>query len=380
MRLSFILCSFTIVVGACDPPQPGKRRGDIIYGEIDEGDPAIVALLKGGAAYCTGTVIAPRVVATAAHCLVQSGAVVLPEAIAIGTRAATPDRTIAVTWAEPHPSWNARYYFGDAALVGLAEDAGVEPVAIRRAPLDEVVGDELRFVGYGVSVEGGQGETGTKMMGAAPLDHVTPEFAIYGQVTCSGDSGGPALAIRDGREELVGITSHGPRYCADLGDSYSTRVDTIAGWIDERLDGHGTCEADRRCTAGCATDPDCRCVADGRCDACDNATDPDCTLARAGAACEGSGSCESGAFCVDGRCALACDPVLSGVCSSEEECAAGTEGEEREVCLPIVVPDTGGCGVAGGGGVIAGLAIGAAIARRRRLQGRARSSAGRDRQ
>src|SRR5258708_32410350 len=41
----------------------------ITNGTVDEGDSAVVALLASGQAYCTGTVVAERLVLTAAHCL-----------------------------------------------------------------------------------------------------------------------------------------------------------------------------------------------------------------------------------------------------------------------------------------------------------------------
>ena len=49
-------------------------------------------------------------------------------------------------------------------------------------------------------------------------------------ITCEGDSGGPALAMYGGAEEIVGITSFGDQGCRTYGAD--TRVDTIVDFVD----------------------------------------------------------------------------------------------------------------------------------------------------
>lgn len=326
---------------ACSDDPPGSKHGGIINGVVDLGDPAVVALLAGDQPFCTGTVIAPGVVVTAAHCVIVDGSIVGPTAVQFGTEADGSGDTIAVEWTEPFPRWGPRLFFGDAALIGLATPTQVTPIPIRRLPIDPEVGSMMRFVGFGFAQVGATGARGTKLEGQAPLEAISPEFLVYGQVTCAGDSGGPALMVNSvGIEELVGLTSHGPATCEDYGDSFSTRVDTVAGWIDARLAvTSASCELDHRCVVGCAADPDCTCVSDGRCDQCADREDPDCALGRIGDHCDGPNSCTPGAFCVDGRCGRACTP---GACPSEESCESG-DGEPRLVCIPAFVPTTEGC-------------------------------------
>ncbi len=321
-----------LLLSACDAAAPAKKPGAIINGHRDEGDPAVVAFLKSdGSPYCTGTVIAPQVVISAAHCIVFDGKVTLPARVAFGTDAHNPTSTIEVTWGEPHPHYGGRTFFNDAALIGLASEAPVAPVAFRHVPLGPNDLDrQLRFVGFGLTEEK---KSGVKLEGATKLRALDPEFLIYGQVTCNGDSGGPAFLDNAGVEELVGMTSHGPLSCEAFGDSYSTRVDSVAQWVEARIQTPcATCQLDGRCMGSCADDPDCGCPSDGVCSMCANRDDPDCSLGSINDSCEGAGSCSPGTFCVDGVCLRACQRERFGSCSTTEFCGYGT-GESRSVCF-----------------------------------------------
>src|SRR5438067_6616761 len=66
----FLLCAIFCLDG-CQPADEAHRTAApaITNGDTDDGDPAVVALRHQGVTICTGTLIAPRVVLTAAHCL-----------------------------------------------------------------------------------------------------------------------------------------------------------------------------------------------------------------------------------------------------------------------------------------------------------------------
>src|SRR5438105_10159591 len=62
------------VLLACDAREapPLESAGQAITGGVeDAGDPAVVALLAGGHVTCSGVLVAPRLVITAGHCLLD---------------------------------------------------------------------------------------------------------------------------------------------------------------------------------------------------------------------------------------------------------------------------------------------------------------------
>src|SRR5262245_66543983 len=55
---------------ACEPPAPPTaHQAPITNAADDDGDLGVAALLHGGTLVCTATLVTPRVLLTAAHCL-----------------------------------------------------------------------------------------------------------------------------------------------------------------------------------------------------------------------------------------------------------------------------------------------------------------------
>ena len=323
----------------------GSSRLPIIGGAFDPGDPAVVSV--GG--FCTGTLIAPRVVLTAAHCVagyIESGNTAVGSVRFGNGRDAWLDRIDIVDMAMHRLYAPPIFQAWDIAALRLAREAPAEirPVPINRDPLSiDDVGISVRVVGFGVTDGATQEGAGTKRQVSLTLDEVTYlhiGVGTDGRNSCQGDSGGPTLARIDGEERIIGVTSFGSNQCRAR--SYMTRVDSHQDWVLEVLDAwDGPCALDGTCvTDGCRTvDPDCDvCGFDGTCgDECPE-VDLDCPLAgRAGEACGDLYDCET-RLCIEALddprlsyCSQPCDPARP-----LETCpvplSACVEGEDGPVC------------------------------------------------
>jgi len=293
-----------------------------------------VPMLSLGGGICTGTLVAPTVVLTAAHCVEGLGNSGPYGTAKFGTGSGNFFDSVTIIDYAKH-----RAFIGfkekDIALLRLAEppmngDTPVEPVTFNLDPLDQSwVGRNVTTVGFGNNIPpvGGDPSTGT---GAGTqreieytIDGVTAEHLLVGtmtQNTCQGDSGGPTFAKIDGNWVVLSVTSFGTFNCQGQSNLARTDVyaedfllETMAAW-------YGPCAQDQSCndSGECQfIDPDCDiCGYDGFCGTDCETVDLDCALGGlAGDACEDKYDCES-RVCItapdDDRakyCSEACDPA-----------------------------------------------------------------------
>lgn len=219
------------------PTQDGEDEStesssaSIVGGQATSSYPAVVALTQFGSPFCTGTVVAKRVVVTAAHCL--EGGSIQGWRVAFGPSAFSPQAQITVVDAIAHPSFDPNRIRNDIAVVLLAQDAPVTPIALNDGMPSSWVGKSLTFVGYGASNGRTESGAGIKRVVSIPISQVgSTQFAYQdsSRNTCFGDSGGPAFA-KDaaGNLTLAGVTSYGDQTCSVYG--VDTRVDVFRSFI-----------------------------------------------------------------------------------------------------------------------------------------------------
>lgn len=318
MRTTSRLACIILCLAACSGVEPTEPRTHaaarpLINGELDTGDEAVVALLlSNGFPFCTGTLISPSVIATAAHCVDDAGSDPAISAF-FGSDAYGDGRKVDIIGARRHLGWTGAIGEYDIALLKLAfsQDPGL-PIPLNTTPL--AVDDPLRRVGFGIYNTDGESD-GKKRHGNTAIVRLCQvagcnqgisqdafETGGPGANTCSGDSGGPAFITgQDGLEYLAGVHSYGSQNAAGQclsGRDGDTAVhvyidDFIQPWIQEN---DPTCGKDNVCARiGCVDDPDCvPCGPDGTCVSDCPLPDPDCTTQDLGEICQLDTQCISG--------------------------------------------------------------------------------------
>ncbi len=203
--------------------------------------------------FCTGTLIHPRVVVSAEHCIFRTVGQLSPNSIAIGVDAQSdvqPAHIVRVSRIIKHQT-------EDIALFILHQPAPVAPV--QRATTAEVAAaDRVELVGFGNTDPAGSVGFGTKrqvnvpmnVVRKSPKENLSQAEALLGfnsftefvagrkgsrQDSCKGDSGGPAYVFVDNTRKLAGATSRATDEANDVcGDGgVYVRVDAVSDWIDE---------------------------------------------------------------------------------------------------------------------------------------------------
>jgi secreted trypsin-like serine protease len=217
--------------GVDEQEHVGTTEQAVTNADNDDQDPAVVALLVKGQVLCTGFLVTSHVVVTAGHCLSPNP----PDQVYFGTKPSTNKGSfIGIADTVQFPDFDEDTLDNDIGLVALADTAPTKPLPINTREMDGAfVKMGIRLVGFGSPAANDDGNI-RKRSGKTAIDSYEDDFFHFvpgPSQTCSGDSGGPALAMIDGREAVVGITSSGDADCKRYGRDL--RVDRYVPFITD---------------------------------------------------------------------------------------------------------------------------------------------------
>lgn len=167
---------------------------------------------------CSGTIIAPRAVLTAAHCLDDNPAIVR---VWLGTG----PEIIAESY-DFHPSYHQNNTTAlDVGIVRMAEDLAHAPVPVL-VSRDARTGETAILAGWGrdQASEPSRLRAGSATISAVGSLTLETQHTTNASSICLGDSGGPLLLQEGGRWSVAGISSAATVATCNTGTNFYVNV------------------------------------------------------------------------------------------------------------------------------------------------------------
>ena len=208
---------------------------------------AVVMLYWDVGQLCSGTLVAPRVVVTAAICGVV-GTATPPDHVFYGPDGLAAEGELDVASMAVHPSFDMTTDMMRPSVIVLGEDAtlaGMEPLPIPDSTTS-LAGEDVLFGGYGATVAGDSFTAGVRHWTGLHVDAETATSYTASNGTagaCMGDAGGPMLWV-DPTDGLIaaGIAVAGAEDC--IGDSFFARLDLADPWLAAQILAADPCDGE----------------------------------------------------------------------------------------------------------------------------------------